>query len=477
MCPPDGSQGAVQATEPATSRQPISGQHEIILCRHRAERPGVLENPAAVRSLVADAGRGRWHRVGPAADPSPGRFIPEQAMAAAPCQPLVKRVSAVGCGRGPATWDPPVRTAPPGQALVVHRSTHARNSADPDERAAALRPRPVVGSHLPGPVYGSGRTRAIGEWQHAYGPHPSGRSYNCWRTRPLLRVVARSMRINEQHIAEPGLVVLDVIAADEGTVRAVMDGLQQLWATSGITPVWRTPGRARGAGAGIRGPAPPPTPAQLAALQPPVGAPICVAAAGYCEARGGNLAPHGLRTDRRASRSAGRHPFLLTLWCGRLGGGRAEPVGRGRVWISTRGGPGRTADKAAYRPAQPQAPGHPGPRDRRWVWRQDRRRGPGNTAHLAKHRAAATLPPPAGRPGPDAPVNPRPRGHGAAVGQTPGGARPAQAADAGGGRGQLGRYGRPGRPGMPGSTEGHRWPDSHRASSLGGRTTRRPHRK
>ncbi|MEU6988541.1 DUF6207 family protein [Streptomyces sp. NPDC046324] len=39
---------------------------------------------------------------------------------------------------------------------------------------------------------------------------------------------------------EPGLVVLDVTAADEDTVRAVMDTLQQQWATSGITPVWHS---------------------------------------------------------------------------------------------------------------------------------------------------------------------------------------------------------------------------------------------
>ncbi|MET9438780.1 DUF6207 family protein [Streptomyces sp. NPDC006551] len=52
------------------------------------------------------------------------------------------------------------------------------------------------------------------------------------------------MHIDEQHIAEPGLVVLDVTGADEDTVRAVMDALQQQWATSGITPVWRTPGEA-----------------------------------------------------------------------------------------------------------------------------------------------------------------------------------------------------------------------------------------
>ncbi|MGX1887270.1 DUF6207 family protein [Streptomyces sp. NPDC055287] len=50
------------------------------------------------------------------------------------------------------------------------------------------------------------------------------------------------MRIDEQHIAEPGLVFLDVTAADEDTIRAVMDGLQQQWATSSVTPVWRTPG-------------------------------------------------------------------------------------------------------------------------------------------------------------------------------------------------------------------------------------------
>ncbi|MGW6391242.1 DUF6207 family protein [Streptomyces sp. NPDC055103] len=50
------------------------------------------------------------------------------------------------------------------------------------------------------------------------------------------------MKIDDQHIAEPGLVVLDVTAADEDTLRTVMDSLQQQWATSGITSVRRTPG-------------------------------------------------------------------------------------------------------------------------------------------------------------------------------------------------------------------------------------------
>ncbi|MFI8966994.1 DUF6207 family protein [Streptomyces sp. NPDC053493] len=52
------------------------------------------------------------------------------------------------------------------------------------------------------------------------------------------------MQIDEEHIGEPGLVVLDIIAADEGTVRAVMEGLQHKWATSGVTPLWRVPGEA-----------------------------------------------------------------------------------------------------------------------------------------------------------------------------------------------------------------------------------------
>ncbi|MFD4589034.1 DUF6207 family protein [Streptomyces sp. NPDC058434] len=50
------------------------------------------------------------------------------------------------------------------------------------------------------------------------------------------------MEIDERHAGEPGLVVLEISAADEETLREVMDGLQQRWATSGVTPVWRTPG-------------------------------------------------------------------------------------------------------------------------------------------------------------------------------------------------------------------------------------------
>ncbi|MFH8255258.1 DUF6207 family protein [Streptomyces roseolus] len=50
------------------------------------------------------------------------------------------------------------------------------------------------------------------------------------------------MTIDTQHISEPGLVVLDIAAVDEETLRRAMDHLQQRWATSGISPVRRTPG-------------------------------------------------------------------------------------------------------------------------------------------------------------------------------------------------------------------------------------------
>ncbi|MFF3735324.1 DUF6207 family protein [Streptomyces sp. NPDC002476] len=48
--------------------------------------------------------------------------------------------------------------------------------------------------------------------------------------------------IHEQHLSEPGLVVLDITAADEATVQAVMTALDQLWAASGTRPTRRTPG-------------------------------------------------------------------------------------------------------------------------------------------------------------------------------------------------------------------------------------------
>ncbi len=62
--------------------------------------------------------------------------------------------------------------------------------------------------------------------------------------RTLAEHVAGGME-NDEHVAEPGLVVLDIAAADEVIAAAVMDALQRQWATSGMTPVRRTPGEAR----------------------------------------------------------------------------------------------------------------------------------------------------------------------------------------------------------------------------------------
>ncbi|MFI5642278.1 DUF6207 family protein [Streptomyces goshikiensis] len=49
-------------------------------------------------------------------------------------------------------------------------------------------------------------------------------------------------RIDERHIAEARLLVLDITASDEDTVMAVMKCLERAWATSGITPLRRIPG-------------------------------------------------------------------------------------------------------------------------------------------------------------------------------------------------------------------------------------------
>ncbi|MFJ3881568.1 DUF6207 family protein [Streptomyces sp. NPDC090077] len=48
--------------------------------------------------------------------------------------------------------------------------------------------------------------------------------------------------IDEQHIAKPSLVVLDITGRDECTVRAVMAAREERWATSGVSPVRQEPG-------------------------------------------------------------------------------------------------------------------------------------------------------------------------------------------------------------------------------------------
>ncbi|MGR3935298.1 DUF6207 family protein [Streptomyces sp. BRA346] len=49
-------------------------------------------------------------------------------------------------------------------------------------------------------------------------------------------------RIDEVHVSEPGLVVVDIAALDEETAGAVMSRLDDLWATSGIGRVRRVAG-------------------------------------------------------------------------------------------------------------------------------------------------------------------------------------------------------------------------------------------
>ncbi|GLF98254.1 DUF6207 family protein [Streptomyces yaizuensis] len=48
--------------------------------------------------------------------------------------------------------------------------------------------------------------------------------------------------IDPAHLAEPGLVVLDVTAPDEGTLRAAATVLTAVWAASGEGCVRRVPG-------------------------------------------------------------------------------------------------------------------------------------------------------------------------------------------------------------------------------------------
>ncbi|MGW8396092.1 DUF6207 family protein [Streptomyces lydicus] len=49
-------------------------------------------------------------------------------------------------------------------------------------------------------------------------------------------------RIDEQHLGEPGLLVIDITAADEATAQAAMAGRDALWMTSGVAGVRRVPG-------------------------------------------------------------------------------------------------------------------------------------------------------------------------------------------------------------------------------------------
>ncbi|MGW3462668.1 DUF6207 family protein [Streptomyces olivaceoviridis] len=48
--------------------------------------------------------------------------------------------------------------------------------------------------------------------------------------------------IREEHVAEPGLVVVDVAAANDATVFALQEALAERWATAAGDRTTRTPG-------------------------------------------------------------------------------------------------------------------------------------------------------------------------------------------------------------------------------------------
>ncbi|WP_234430821.1 DUF6207 family protein [Streptomyces sp. NRRL F-4489] len=51
------------------------------------------------------------------------------------------------------------------------------------------------------------------------------------------------MHIHEEHVSEPGMVVIDVTAADEATATRAAAELGRLWRSSGPSAPWYTPGR------------------------------------------------------------------------------------------------------------------------------------------------------------------------------------------------------------------------------------------
>ncbi|WP_222872072.1 DUF6207 family protein [Streptomyces sp. WAC01526] len=51
------------------------------------------------------------------------------------------------------------------------------------------------------------------------------------------------MEISQEHLREPGLVVIDVTAADEETAHQAAVELGGLWLSSGPSAPWRTPGQ------------------------------------------------------------------------------------------------------------------------------------------------------------------------------------------------------------------------------------------
>ncbi|WP_262370811.1 DUF6207 family protein [Streptomyces sp. WAC01526] len=56
-------------------------------------------------------------------------------------------------------------------------------------------------------------------------------------------VVCVVMKISEEHLSEPGLVVIDITAADVATATEAAAALGGLWLSSGPSAPWHTPGQ------------------------------------------------------------------------------------------------------------------------------------------------------------------------------------------------------------------------------------------
>ena len=52
------------------------------------------------------------------------------------------------------------------------------------------------------------------------------------------------MKISEEHLSEPGLVVIDITASDKTTATEAAAALGGLWLSSGPSAPWHTPGQA-----------------------------------------------------------------------------------------------------------------------------------------------------------------------------------------------------------------------------------------
>lgn len=51
------------------------------------------------------------------------------------------------------------------------------------------------------------------------------------------------MKIDDEHLSEPGLAVVDITAADEETATQAAAALGGLWRSSGPSALWHTPGQ------------------------------------------------------------------------------------------------------------------------------------------------------------------------------------------------------------------------------------------